>query len=70
MKAHLEAQGEEIRDAIENGPSVPMSIVNNVGTIKIKSVRDNDDKKNVLYNKKTTNILQSALSMDGFFCVS
>ena len=45
MKAHLEVQGEEIWDAVENGPFVPISVINDVGTIKIKIAWDDDDKK-------------------------
>lgn len=37
MKAHLKAQGEEIWDVVENGHFVPISVVNGVGTPKIKS---------------------------------
>lgn len=40
MKAHLEAQGEEIWDAVENFLFVPISDVNSVGTTKIKSSWD------------------------------
>ena len=31
---------------------------------------DDDDKKKVLYDKKEINLLQGALSIDEFFCVS
>lgn len=54
-KAHLEAKGEEVWDAVENGLFVPTSVVNGVGTTKIKSPWDEDDKKKVIYNKKTIN---------------
>ena len=70
MKAHLEAQGEEIWDAVQNGPFVPTSVVNGVGTSKPKGSWDEDDKKKVLYDKKAINLLQGALSMDEFFRVS
>lgn len=50
MKAHLEAQGEVIWDVVENGLSVPTSVVNGVGTLKIKSSWDEDDEKKVIYN--------------------
>lgn len=66
MKAHYEAQGEEVWDIVENGPFVPTS----VGTTKIKSLWNGDDKKRVIYNKNAINILQSELSMDKFFRVS
>lgn len=39
-------------------------------TSKIKSSCDEDDKKKVLYNKKTINLLQSALNMNEFFRIS
>ncbi len=32
MKAHLEAQGDGIQKAVVEGPFVPMSVVNGVGT--------------------------------------
>lgn len=67
MKAHLEAEREEIWDAIENGFFVPTSVINDVGITKIKSSWNEDDKKNVLYNNKETNLLQATLSMDEFF---
>ncbi|CAJ2660665.1 unnamed protein product [Trifolium pratense] len=70
MKAHLEAQGDGIWKAVVEGPFVPMSVVNGVGTPKIQSSWDEDDKKKVLNDKKAINILQSALSMDEFFRIS
>lgn len=51
MKAHLEAQGEEIQNAVENDSFIPTSVINGVGTPK-KNPWDEDDKKNVLYRKK------------------
>ena len=62
MKAHLEA--------VENGPHIPTSAVNGVGTPKVKASWDEDDKKKVLNEKKAINILQSVLSMDEFFRIS
>ncbi|XP_050882935.1 uncharacterized protein LOC127086256 [Lathyrus oleraceus] len=70
MKAHLEAQGEEIWDAVQNGPFVPTTVVNGVGSSKPKTSWDDDDKKKVLYDKKAINLLQNALSMDEFFRIS
>ncbi|KAK2402034.1 gag-protease polyprotein [Trifolium repens] len=70
MKAHLEAQGDGIWNAVVGGPFIPMSVVNGVGTPKIQSSWDDDDKKKVLNDKKAINILQSALSMDEFFRIS
>ncbi|CAJ2657071.1 unnamed protein product [Trifolium pratense] len=70
MKAHLEAQGDDIWKAVVDGPFIPMSVVNGVGTPKIQSSWDEDDKKKVLNDKKAINILQSALSMDEFFRIS
>lgn len=46
------------------------SVVNDVGTTKIKSSWDEDDKKKVFYNKKIINLLQAAICMDEFFRVS
>lgn len=70
MKAHLEAQGDEVWKAVLNGPFVPTSVVNGVGTPKIESSWDDDDKKKVLYDKKAINLLHGALSMDEFFRIS
>ncbi|XP_050877803.1 uncharacterized protein LOC127081601 [Lathyrus oleraceus] len=70
MKAHLEAQGEEIWDPVQNGPFVPTTVVNGVGSSKPKTSWDDDDKKKVLYDKKAINLLQSALIMDEFFRIS
>lgn len=67
MKAHLEAQGEGIWEVVENDPHNPTSVVNGVGTPKIKSSYDEDDKKKILNEKKAINILQSALSMMSSF---
>ena len=70
MKAHLEAQGDGIWETVENGLHNPISMVNGVGTPKVKSSYDEDDKKRILNEKKAINILQSALSMDDFFRIS
>src|SRR4051812_11567443 len=58
------------RDVVENGSFVPPSVVIGVGTSKIKSSWNDDDKKKVIYDKKAKNLLQEALSMDEFFRVS
>ncbi|KAK2422681.1 gag-protease polyprotein [Trifolium repens] len=70
MKAHLEAQGDGIWNTVAEGPFIPMSVVNGVGTPKIQSSWDDDDKKKVFNDKKAINILQSALSMNKFFRIS
>ncbi|XP_050895369.1 uncharacterized protein LOC127101987 [Lathyrus oleraceus] len=70
MKAHLEAQGSDIWEAVQNGLFVPTTVVNGVGSSKHKTSWDDDDKKRVLFDKKAINILQSALGMDEFFRVS
>lgn len=43
MRAYLKAQGDDIWDVVENGLFIPTSVVNGVGTYKIKSVWDEDD---------------------------
>lgn len=68
--SHFEAQGEEVWDAVENDVFVPTSVINGVGTTKIKSLWTDDDKKKVFYDKKEKDLLQAALSMDEFCCVS
>ncbi|CAJ2661921.1 unnamed protein product [Trifolium pratense] len=70
MQAFLEAQGEEIWDAVENGPFIPTTVVNNVVETKVKASWTDDDKRKVLFDKKAKNLLQSALGMDEFFRIS
>ncbi|XP_050914784.1 uncharacterized protein LOC127129688 [Lathyrus oleraceus] len=70
MKAHLEAQGSDIWEAVQNGPFIPTTVVNGASSTKPQGSWDDDDKKRVLYDKKAINILQSALGMDEFFRVS
>lgn len=67
---YLKAQGEDIRDVIENGSFVPTTIINNVEQIKVKISWNNEDKKKVLYDNKEKNIVASELDMDEFFRVS
>ncbi|XP_050890112.1 uncharacterized protein LOC127095473 [Lathyrus oleraceus] len=70
MKAHLEAQGSDIWEAVQNGPFIPTTVVNGASSTKPQGSWDDDDKKRVLYDKKAINILQSALGMDEFFRIS
>ena len=70
MRMFLQAQGDEIWKAVTNGPYVPTTVTNGVVQNKIESSWDNEDKKQVLYDKKAMNILASALGMDEFFRVS
>ncbi|XP_073225631.1 uncharacterized protein [Cicer arietinum] len=70
MQTYLEAQGDDIWDAVENGPHIPTTIINNKGEIKIKNSWTDDDKRKVLFDKKAKNMLQSALEMDEFFRIS
>ena len=50
MKAHLEVQGEDIWDVVQNGIFVPTSVVDVIDIKKIKRSWNEDDKKEVLYN--------------------
>src|SRR3954471_14551680 len=70
MKAHLEAQGEEVWEAVQQGPHVPTTVVNGVGSEKPKASWDDNDRKRVLADKKAISLLHGALSMDEFFRVS
>ena len=70
MRAYLEAQGEEIWNAVENGPFIPTTVVNDVVQVKIKTSWTDDDKKKLLFDKKAINMLHSALGMDEFFRIS
>src|SRR3954466_6299127 len=70
MKAHLEAQGEEVWEAVLEDPHVPPTVVDGVGSNKPKLSWDDNDRKKVLADKKAINLLQGALSMEEFFRVS
>lgn len=70
MQAYLEAQGDDIWEAVENGPYIPTTVINNKEEIKIKNSWTDEDKRKVLFDKKAKNILQSALGMDEFFRIS
>src|SRR3954468_8425244 len=70
MKAHLEAQGEEVWEAVQQGPHVPITVVNGVGSEKPKASWDDNDRKRVLADKKAISLLHGALSMDELFRVS
>lgn len=49
MQVHLEAQREEVWDVAENGLFISTSVVNGIGTPKIKnSWVENDNKKSCL----------------------
>lgn len=56
--------------AVIEGPFVPTTVVNGVGTPKPEASWDEDDEKKVLYDKKAINLLQGALGMDEFFLIS
>lgn len=47
-----EAQGEDIWDAVENGPFIPTTVINNVEQVKVKGFWNNDDKKKMLFDKR------------------
>ncbi|XP_073219649.1 uncharacterized protein [Cicer arietinum] len=70
MQAYLEAQGDNIWDAVENGPHIPKTVINNKEEIKIKNSWTDEDKRKVLFDKKAKNILQSALGIDEFLRIS
>src|SRR3954470_18609517 len=63
MKAHLEAQGEEVWEAVLQGPHVPTTVVNGIGSEKPKASWDDNDRKRVLADKKAISLLHGALSM-------
>src|SRR3954469_15013970 len=52
MKAHLEAQGEEVWEAVLQGPHVPTTVVNGVGSEKPKASWDDNDRKRFLLTKR------------------
>ncbi|XP_073222505.1 uncharacterized protein [Cicer arietinum] len=70
MQTYLEAQGDDIWDAVENSAYVPKIVINNKEETKIKASWTNDNKRKVLLDKKAKNMLQSTLGMDEFFRVS
>lgn len=47
-----------------------MSVVNGVGTPKIKRSWNDEGKNKVLFDKKAKNMLQSVLGVDEFFRIS
>src|SRR3954463_14588476 len=52
MKAHLEAQGEEVWEAVLQDPHVPVTVVNGVGSNKPKASWDDNDRNDntILYH--------------------
>ncbi|XP_073225568.1 uncharacterized protein [Cicer arietinum] len=70
MQVYLEAQEDDIWDAVENGPHIPTKFINNKKETKIKNYWTDDDKRKVLFDKKAKNMLQSTLGMDEFFRIS
>ncbi|XP_073222346.1 uncharacterized protein [Cicer arietinum] len=70
MQAYLEAQGDDIWDAVENGPYVPKTVIDNKEETNIKASWTNDDKRKMLFDKKAKNMLRSALGLEELFRVS
>lgn len=52
MKAHLESQGKDVWKAVLEGPFIPTTVVNGVGTPNPEASWNEDDEKRVLYDKK------------------
>lgn len=52
MQAHLEAQREEVWDHVGNNMFIPISVVNDVSTIKIKISWNEDDNKKLSMTRK------------------
>lgn len=70
MQAYLEAQGDDIWDAVENDPFIPATIINNAEQVKLKGSQNDDDRKKVIFDKKAKNMLQSSFGMDELSYVS
>nr|XP_012574012.1 uncharacterized protein LOC105852565 [Cicer arietinum] len=59
MQAYLDAQVDDIWDAVENGPYVPKTVIDNKKKTKTKASWTYDNKRKVMFDKKAKNILQS-----------
>lgn len=57
-------------DAIENGPFIPTTVINNEEQVNVKGLWKEDDKKKVMFDKKAKNILASTLGIDTFLWIS
>ena len=70
MKIFIESQDLDVWDAIENGPYVPFTEINDAKSAKPRAEWTDEDKKKVQYDLRAKNILTSALGFDEFFRVS
>lgn len=70
MKAHLQSQGKDVWKVVLEGPFIPTSVFNGVGTLNPEASWDEDDEKRILYDKKAINLIQGDLGMDEFFRIS
>ena len=66
MMAFLKCDAEEVWDAVETGPYIPVKTVDGKKVLKPKTEWTNHDKKTVCYNNKAMHILFCALSKTQF----
>lgn len=64
---YLEAQGDQIWSVVKDGSFIPRTFTNDVEQSTVQVSWNDDDKKKILYDNKTKNILAPALGMDDFF---
>ena len=62
MTAFLKYEAEEVWDAVETGPYIPMKTVDEKKVLKLKDEWSTRDKEMVRYNNKVMHILLCALS--------
>jgi hypothetical protein len=70
MQMFLEEESSEIWKAVKDGPYIPITVVNGVGSSKPENSWDEEDHKKVLYDNKAKNIIAFAWGKDEFFRVS
>ena len=70
MRIFVESIDKGICDAIENGPYIPMTFIDDKEVEKNFHNWTLDEQKRAQYDIKAKNILVSALTMDEFFRIS
>lgn len=65
----IESQGAEVWKSVKSGPYILTLLVNCVSQRISEDKCNDDDKKEILLDKKDKNILASSFGMDGLFRV-
>lgn len=63
----LESQGDDVWNAVKDGPFIPTIFINGVSQQKVEGSWMDDDKNIVMYDKKAITIISSAFGMDKKF---